>query len=72
MTNEEIFETDRDSVLNRIHSFCPCRKTQIETLAGLFGENDEIAYPSIFVYGHTGTGKSHVLKNMMNNLKASM
>eukprot|EP00112_Aurelia_sp_Birch-Aquarium-sp1_P002598 Seg1289.8 transcript_id=Seg1289.8/GoldUCD/mRNA.D3Y31 product="Origin recognition complex subunit 5" protein_id=Seg1289.8/GoldUCD/D3Y31 len=69
MTNEETVEANADSVLKRIHSLCPCRKTQIETLAGLFGEDDEIAFPSIFVHGHTGTGKSHAMRNMMSCLK---
>ena len=54
-----------------VHSLCPCRKVQIEKLVGLFGEKGEIAYPAIFVYGHTGTGKSHVLRSLMNNLKVS-
>ena len=72
MTNEESVEAKTDSVLDKIHSLCPCRKTQIETLDGLFGEDGDVAFPSIFVYGHTGTGKSHVLRNMMKSLEVRM
>ncbi|CAH1783899.1 unnamed protein product [Owenia fusiformis] len=47
-----------------------CRKLQQETLLALFGEREAVTIPSIFIYGHTGTGKSYTVKNILENLQA--
>ena len=53
----------------QVKCLCPCRSVQIEQLIDLFGEKGEPSCPCIFVYGHTGTGKNHVLKVIMNLFK---
>ena len=58
-----------DSIIEEINSLCPCRSIQVEQLISSFGEKSEYSCPCIFVYGHTGTGKNHVLKVIMNKLK---
>ncbi|XP_074645442.1 origin recognition complex subunit 5-like [Tubulanus polymorphus] len=47
----------------------PCRDKQIQLLLSLFGPRDQIAAPSLFIYGHTATGKTDVVKSIMNTLK---
>ncbi|RUS89133.1 hypothetical protein EGW08_003141 [Elysia chlorotica] len=46
-----------------------CRETQIKTLLALFGQRCHMTPGSIFVYGHTGTGKSLVIQSMMRHYK---
>lgn len=47
----------------------PHRETQITTLLNLFGNTSDISCPGIFIYGHTGTGKSYLTKTLMESLK---
>ncbi|XP_056605377.1 origin recognition complex subunit 5 isoform X1 [Triplophysa dalaica] len=47
----------------------PCRETQVTTLLSLMGEPDQYSYPSIFIYGHRATGKSHVVLSIMKDLE---
>lgn len=49
----------------------PYREKEIATLLALFGSRDDLSCPSIFVYGNTATGKSFVVKMLMNTLKVS-
>ncbi|XP_069763664.1 origin recognition complex subunit 5 isoform X2 [Narcine bancroftii] len=48
-----------------------CRDSQIVTLLSLFGEPQHYSYPSIFVYGHTATGKTYVIETLLKTLKLS-
>uniref|UniRef100_A0AAY4DTS1 Origin recognition complex subunit 5 n=1 Tax=Denticeps clupeoides TaxID=299321 RepID=A0AAY4DTS1_9TELE len=46
-----------------------CRETQASTLLALLGEPDHYTYPSIFIYGHHASGKSHVTECIMKELE---
>ncbi|KAI5093833.1 origin recognition complex subunit 5, partial [Silurus meridionalis] len=46
-----------------------CREAQAETLLTLMGEPDQYSYPSVFIYGHRATGKSHVLFTLLTELQ---
>ncbi|XP_020382328.1 origin recognition complex subunit 5 isoform X1 [Rhincodon typus] len=46
-----------------------CRDPQILTLQSILGEPHHYSYPSIFVYGHTATGKTYVTQMLLKTLK---
>ncbi|KAH9493211.1 Origin recognition complex subunit 5 [Bulinus truncatus] len=46
-----------------------CRQPQIKTLLSLFGQRHHLTPGSIFVYGHTGTGKSLVIQSLLQYYK---
>ncbi|CAI9578028.1 unnamed protein product, partial [Staurois parvus] len=46
-----------------------CREPQLSTLLAIFGERPHLSFPSIFIYGHTGTGKTYVVKTVMSTLE---
>ncbi|XP_067110657.1 origin recognition complex subunit 5 [Osmerus mordax] len=46
-----------------------CRETQAGTVLSLMGEPYQLCYPSIFIYGHRATGKSHVMHTLMKELE---
>ncbi|XP_051889855.1 origin recognition complex subunit 5 isoform X1 [Pristis pectinata] len=46
-----------------------CRDSQIVTLLSLLGEPQHYSYPSIFVYGHTATGKTYVIQTLLKTWK---
>ncbi|CAG5115040.1 unnamed protein product [Candidula unifasciata] len=62
----ETSEVDEDSSLN---SKVLCRQQQIKTLLSLFGQRQAMTTGSLFIYGHTGTGKSLVLQSVLNHNK---
>ncbi|XP_043093577.1 origin recognition complex subunit 5 isoform X2 [Puntigrus tetrazona] len=47
----------------------PCREVQLKSLLSLMGQPDQYSYPSIFIYGHRATGKSHVVLSIMKDLE---
>uniref|UniRef100_A0A8C5A798 Origin recognition complex subunit 5 n=1 Tax=Gadus morhua TaxID=8049 RepID=A0A8C5A798_GADMO len=47
----------------------PCRVSQAGTLLSLMGEPAQYSYPSIFLYGHRSTGKSHVINTLLMDLE---
>ncbi|KAG7455968.1 hypothetical protein MATL_G00246690 [Megalops atlanticus] len=47
----------------------PCRETQAGALLSLLGEPEQYSYPSIFIYGHRATGKSHVTQTLLKELE---
>ncbi|CAL8242097.1 unnamed protein product [Merluccius merluccius] len=47
----------------------PCRVFQAGTLLSLMGEPSQYSYPSIFLYGHRSTGKSHVVSTLLQELE---
>lgn len=55
--------------LEKVLLQAPHRETQILTLLNLFGNRGDLSCPSVFIYGHTGTGKSHVTKAVMDSLE---
>ncbi|XP_060699136.1 origin recognition complex subunit 5 isoform X2 [Hemiscyllium ocellatum] len=46
-----------------------CRDLQILTLQSILGEPHHYSYPSVFVYGHTATGKTYVTETLLKTLK---
>uniref|UniRef100_A0A8C9VRG6 Origin recognition complex subunit 5 n=1 Tax=Scleropages formosus TaxID=113540 RepID=A0A8C9VRG6_SCLFO len=55
--------------LPRLTHLLPCREAQIKTLLLLLGEPEHYSYPSIFIYGHRASGKSHVTLTLLKELK---
>ncbi|MBN3322866.1 ORC5 protein, partial [Atractosteus spatula] len=47
----------------------PCREAQAAALLALFGEPEHYSYPSLFLYGHRATGKSHVTLTLLRELQ---
>lgn len=45
-----------------------CRKSQHKLLLSLFGERSHRTPASIFIYGHTATGKTYIIETMMKVL----
>ncbi|XP_075439800.1 origin recognition complex subunit 5 [Ascaphus truei] len=46
-----------------------CRESQLATLLSIFGERQHLGFPSIFIYGHSGTGKTYVLQTLLSTLE---
>ena len=55
--------------LSDILSSVPFRKKQILLLVNLFSEREFCSCGSIFIFGHTATGKSFVLETIFLKLK---
>ncbi|XP_077977106.1 origin recognition complex subunit 5-like [Glandiceps talaboti] len=59
-----------DSVkVHQLYQILPCRQSQLSTLLTLFGEPSHNTCPSIFIYGHTATGKTAVVSSMVQVLQ---
>ncbi|KAJ1161837.1 hypothetical protein NDU88_002318 [Pleurodeles waltl] len=46
-----------------------CREAQVSSLLSIFGERPHYSFPSVFIYGHTATGKTYVMQTMLKILK---
>uniref|UniRef100_A0AC11DPH8 Origin recognition complex subunit 5 n=1 Tax=Ovis aries TaxID=9940 RepID=A0AC11DPH8_SHEEP len=46
-----------------------CRESQVSTLQSLFGERHHFSFPSIFIYGHTASGKTYVTQTLLRSLE---
>ncbi|XP_046526599.1 origin recognition complex subunit 5 isoform X3 [Equus quagga] len=46
-----------------------CRESQVSTLQSLFGERQHFSFPSIFIYGHTASGKTYVTQTVLKTLE---
>ncbi|XP_034382663.1 origin recognition complex subunit 5 [Cyclopterus lumpus] len=55
--------------LQRVSDQLPCREVQAGTLLSLMGQPHQYSYPSIFIYGHRSSGKSHVLHVLLKELE---
>ncbi|XP_051814764.1 origin recognition complex subunit 5 [Acanthochromis polyacanthus] len=55
--------------LQRVAEQLPCREVQAGLLLSLMGEPQQYSYPSIFIYGHRASGKSHVLHVLLKELE---
>ena len=49
-----------------------CRKSEIDLLLTLFGDRGSFASPSIFICGHTATGKTVVVETLLKDLEVSI
>ncbi|KAL7827799.1 hypothetical protein AOLI_G00309510 [Acnodon oligacanthus] len=54
--------------LQSLREKLPCREGQAGTLLAVMGEPEQYCYPSIFIYGHRATGKSHVVLTLLNRI----
>ncbi|CAL8318812.1 unnamed protein product [Lota lota] len=55
--------------LQHVAEKMPCRVAQAGALLSLMGEVTQYSYPSIFLYGHRSTGKSHVMSVLLKELE---
>ncbi|XP_064417512.1 origin recognition complex subunit 5 isoform X3 [Latimeria chalumnae] len=46
-----------------------CREVQVSTLLSVFGEPHHYSFPSLFIYGHTATGKTYVIQTLLETLE---
>ncbi|XP_060574929.1 origin recognition complex subunit 5-like, partial [Ruditapes philippinarum] len=46
-----------------------CRQKQVAVLKDLFGKPHQMSVPSLFIYGHTSTGKTLVLNTLLKTMK---
>uniref|UniRef100_A0A8C5G2V5 Origin recognition complex subunit 5 n=1 Tax=Gouania willdenowi TaxID=441366 RepID=A0A8C5G2V5_GOUWI len=60
-----------DEKLQRVEQLIPCRELQAGMLVSLMGQPQHYSYPSIFIYGHRASGKSHVLHILMKELEVT-
>ena len=61
-----------NTVYHEILDKVPFREKQVATLLNLFNKRNSCSCPSIFIYGHTATGKNFVLKTMFEKLQVSL
>lgn len=60
----------KEELLEKIHERCPCRKGVINTLLKyIIPEDSRHTVNSLFVYGNTGSGKTFVLKTILDTLE---
>ncbi|KAI4888822.1 hypothetical protein NFI96_023931 [Prochilodus magdalenae] len=55
--------------LQSLRAKLPCREVQTGMLLAFMGEPEQYCYPSIFIYGHRATGKSHVILTLLKELE---
>uniref|UniRef100_A0A8D1WXW2 Origin recognition complex subunit 5 n=1 Tax=Sus scrofa TaxID=9823 RepID=A0A8D1WXW2_PIG len=53
----------------RLENIVLCRESQVSTLQSLFGERHHFSFPSIFIYGHTASGKTYVTQTLLKTLE---
>ncbi|NXE45708.1 ORC5 protein, partial [Casuarius casuarius] len=57
------------ATLLRLESLVPCRESQVSMLLSIFGERQQFTFSSIFIYGHTSSGKTYVMQTLLNTLQ---
>ncbi|OXB71265.1 UNVERIFIED_CONTAM: hypothetical protein H355_002791, partial [Colinus virginianus] len=57
------------ATLLHLENLVPCRESQVSMLLSVFGERQYLSFPSIFIYGHTSSGKTYVMKTLLNTLQ---
>ncbi|XP_076448492.1 origin recognition complex subunit 5-like [Babylonia areolata] len=57
------------SLLSQLRQQVICRDSQLNLLLSLLGERSHMTPASIFMYGHTATGKSYIMETMLTTLK---
>ncbi|KAM6383963.1 origin recognition complex subunit 5 isoform 4-T6 [Alca torda] len=57
------------ATLLHLESLVPCRESQVSMLLSIFGERQQLSFPSIFIYGHTSSGKTYVMQTLLNILQ---
>ena len=62
----------RKETLDSVYNKLVCRKSEIDLLLTLFGVRGSFVSPSIFICGHTATGKTVVVETLLKDLEVSM
>ena len=62
----------RKETLDSVYNKLVCRKSEIDLLLTLFGDRGSFVSPSIFICGHTATGKTVVVETLLKDLEVSM
>ena len=62
----------KEAVYSEILDKVLFREKQISTLLNLFNKRNSCACSSIFIYGHTATGKNYVLETIFEKLQVSL
>ena len=62
---------DQASLLDRLSDRWPGRRTQISRLMSLVGGASSWALPFMYIYGHTGTGKSSIVQETLRGTKTN-
>lgn len=68
MTSLEQFPYQEKN-LKELEKHIVCRDSQLSTLLAIFGERPHLSFPSIFIYGHTGSGKTYIVKSVLSTLE---
>lgn len=61
-------EVDRQDEVRTERQKVVCRDRQFNLLKAFMGQRHQVAPPALFLYGHTGTGKSLVINTLMQSL----
>jgi hypothetical protein len=62
---------DQAALLDRLSNRWPGRRRQISRLMSLVGGPSDWALPFLYIYGHTGTGKSSVVQETLRGIRAN-
>lgn len=71
-TNMAAKEGSCEEILDSVYNKLVCRKSEIDLLLTLFGDRGSFVSPSIFICGHTATGKTVVVETLLKDLEVSM
>ncbi|PSN39600.1 Origin recognition complex subunit 5 [Blattella germanica] len=55
-------------MLTKLCEKIPCRKQQICSVLDIIKQDDDVVPPAVFIYGHTATGKTLVMRNVLEAL----
>nr|XP_025034497.1 origin recognition complex subunit 5 isoform X3 [Pelodiscus sinensis] len=58
-----------EATLLHLESMVPCRESQVSSLLSVFGKRQHFSFPSIFIYGHTSSGKTYVIQTVLETLE---
>ncbi|XP_069587549.1 origin recognition complex subunit 5 isoform X2 [Ranitomeya imitator] len=67
--SEVVLSPYPEGKLHSLEELAPCRESQLSMLLAIFGERSHLSFPSIFIYGHTGTGKTYILQTVLSTLE---
>ncbi|KAM9307593.1 origin recognition complex subunit 5 [Gastrophryne carolinensis] len=68
MASLELFPYPEER-LKELENHVLCRDSQLSMLLAMFGERSHLSFPSIFIYGHTSTGKTYTLQKVLRILE---
>ncbi|CAL1532246.1 unnamed protein product [Lymnaea stagnalis] len=69
MEGDSLLDSTSEDHAHTFNSWIKCRDQQIKLLLSLFGKRQHMTPGSLFIYGHTGTGKSLVVQTLLSKNK---